>query len=127
MKVIIIVFSLLLSDNLPTVRILNGGAQFHPLAPSYRMPLWLSDESDDVHIDAHHQEQDKMTLSNRMGFSQLAGKISLVTVTKYTTSFLFFTCTVSTTACAGRRRRAVLSDLIDDLRQFEVSPSPVNK
>ncbi len=41
------------------------------------------------------------------------------TVTRKTTLTSFFTCTKSTTACAGRRRRAALKDLMDDPIEME--------
>ncbi len=51
------------------------------------------------------------------------------TITKTETKTSFFTCTKSTTACAGRRRRAIIKDLLDDPveleRQFLSLASPL--
>ena len=41
------------------------------------------------------------------------------TVTRKTTLTSFITCTKSTTACAGRRRRAALKDLMDEPIEME--------
>ena len=41
------------------------------------------------------------------------------TVTRTVTRTSFFTCTKSTTACAGRRRRAIIKDLLDDPLEME--------
>lgn len=46
------------------------------------------------------------------------------TVISTTTSISTTTCTKSTTACAGRRRRSILGDLIDH-QYVEIDPSAV--
>lgn len=75
-------------------------------------------------------DPDKKAQNSRQYFFFLfPGQGSSVTVTSTKIEFfittVIFTCTVSTTACAGRRRRrAVFSDLFED--QF-LSPSPVHK
>lgn len=46
------------------------------------------------------------------------------TITESTTTYAVFTCTVSTTNCAGRRRRAVISEHF--LEQY-LNPSPINR
>lgn len=52
--------------------------------------------------------------------------ISVETSTTLSTTVITLTCTASTTACAGRRRRqALLESLLD--QQFELDPSPVSK
>lgn len=45
------------------------------------------------------------------------------TVTSFTTSVTTTTCTASTTACSGRRRRAIIADL---LNEEPIAPSAVN-
>lgn len=46
--------------------------------------------------------------------------------TIFVTSSFVFTCSQSTTACAGRRRRAVLSDLLENEQFEEITPSQVH-
>lgn len=67
--------------------------------------------------------------TGRVYFAQLfsliasAGGIGATTTTSTSTSTVSITCTKSTTACSGRRRRAVLAELLDDQFQHDARQS----
>lgn len=76
----------------------------------------LVDESEEIEVP-----------TGRFGFSQLMNpQVSVKTITTTSTSIVGVTCTLSTTACVGRRRRQVLSDLFEE-SQFVLTPSPVKQ